>query len=53
MTGEPITRHSRDGRLSLWADPVAVGAPGWQIATLNPLDRLGERVELGLAIVLT
>ncbi len=32
MTGEPITRHSRDGRLSPWADPVT-GAPGWQITT--------------------
>jgi hypothetical protein len=32
MTGEPITRHSRDARLSPWADPVT-GALGWQITT--------------------
>jgi hypothetical protein len=32
VTGEPIARHSRDGRLSPWADPVT-GAPGWQITT--------------------
>jgi hypothetical protein len=32
MTGEPITHHSRDGRLSPWADKVTV-TPGWQITT--------------------
>ena len=32
MTGEPITHHSRDGRLSPWTDPVT-SALGWQITT--------------------
>jgi hypothetical protein len=32
MPGEPIARHSRDGHLSPWADPVT-GTPGWQITT--------------------
>ena len=46
MTGEPITHHSRDGRLSPWADPVT-GEPGWQITTPS------RRLAVAVAMILT